>query len=250
MPRDDVSRRSYGSPCSCWKFACKWITKQHKGARVCSAIQSSRFFKMIKGVPSWLKTHPFSLTQTFFVFSRIYFVRRWSLEGDQALKVGLDTCRLQLASSDGLDLQVEDMNPEAVSLIKAIEANPDPDASWRQRLDNGFVNFVVRYLFVFGNAEVLRPDFLLCGDTALFCYLARRHATFRDTPAQGCPEVTLQDEIVQLGKVLQWKSVEVSLQNLQGYICMAWSCCSMCHYPGGTRWFRTGSAETRMCIRV
>ncbi|CAL1151451.1 unnamed protein product [Cladocopium goreaui] len=66
------------------------------------------------------------------------WMTRWSLDGDQAL-------------------QVEDMNTEAMSLIKAIQANPDPDVS--------------------------RPDFLLCGDTALFCYLARRSSAFRETPA-------------------------------------------------------------------
>ncbi|CAK9040791.1 unnamed protein product [Durusdinium trenchii] len=54
-------------------------------------------------------------------------------------------------------LQVADMDSEAMGLMKAIQGHPDPDAS--------------------------RPDFLLCGDTVLFCHLLRRAGFFRDIPA-------------------------------------------------------------------
>ena len=32
--------------------------------------------------------------------------------------------------------QVEDMDTEAMSLIKAIQANPDPDATWPDTVDD------------------------------------------------------------------------------------------------------------------
>ena len=53
----------------------------------------------------------------------------------------------------------------------------------------GFFN--VAWQLPCGCAKVSRPDFLLCGDTALFCYLARRssRSAFRETPAHGGPEL-------------------------------------------------------------
>ena len=45
-------------------------------------------------------------------------------------------------------------------------------------------------------AKVSRPDFLLCGDTALFCYLARRSSAFRETPAHGGPELPRAAKLV------------------------------------------------------
>ena len=123
--------------------------------------------------------------------------------------------------------QVEDMNTEAMSLIKAIQANPDPDATWPDTVASccimlhhvasccimfhccGLLDPYGIHGFMVGTpghgwdmghdwetsfgvrapccAKVSRPDFLLCGDTALFCYLARR-SSFRETPAPGGPE--------------------------------------------------------------
>ncbi|CAJ1347069.1 unnamed protein product [Effrenium voratum] len=59
--------------------------------------------------------------------------------------------------SEGDALQVGDIGKEAASLVHAIHQHPDPDAG--------------------------RPDFILCGDTVLFCWLLRQAQMFRHVPA-------------------------------------------------------------------
>lgn len=47
----------------------------------------------------------------------------------------------------------------------------------------------INIFFLAHQPEASRPDFLMCGDTALFCYLLRSHggrtSPFRDVPASG-----------------------------------------------------------------
>lgn len=94
------------------------------------------------------------------------------------------------------------------------------------------------FFFLARQLEASRPDFLMCGDTALFCYLLRSHSgrsgPFRDVPASG-----------GLGrmklKTFSLKTRWFFALEIEGCICMAWCCCNMYHYPGATKCCRTGN---------
>eukprot|EP00913_Durusdinium_trenchii_P004346 g4029.t1 len=102
----------------------------------------------------------YSLNLTLSVGSATRGPSRTELDGNSAKGLP-EFCKIEEQLEDKQELvisiKVADMDSEAMGLMKAIQGHPDPDAS--------------------------RPDFLLCGDTVLFCHLLRRAGFFRDIPA-------------------------------------------------------------------
>lgn len=100
------------------------------------------------------------------------------------------------------------------------------------------------FFFLAHQPEASRPDFLMCGDTALFCYLLRSHggrtSPFRDVPASGGLG-RMKLKTFKFGRDLSLKTRWFFGFNIEGCICMAWCCCNTYQYPGATRCCRTGN---------